>query len=120
MAKGLIRDFYRYSSEGWGPGWLVPDMLKKRWHLILGDSRKILPRLLRDLGQIDMFLHDCLHTYDHMIFEYSVVWKHLAHEGILASDDVEWNIAFYDFCRAVKARRVVIGWRLGLAAPKNI
>jgi hypothetical protein len=37
-----------------------------------------------------------------------------------ASDDVEWNSAFYDFCRAVKARRVVIRWRLGLATPKNI
>ena len=45
---------------------------------------------------------------------------HLAREGIPASDDVNWNSTFYDFCKAVNARRVVIRWRLGLAAPKNI
>lgn len=117
ISMGIVKEFHRYSPEGWGPGWLVPDWLKERWHLILGDSRRILPKLLRDLRYIDIFLHDSLHTYEHMIFEYSVAWKHLSPNGILLSDDVGWNNAFYDFCNVVRAKKIVIMERLGLAMP---
>src|SRR5687767_12401824 len=51
-------------------GWIVPDSLRKRRKLYLGDSRELLPELLQDLGNIDMFLHDSDHSYENMTFEF--------------------------------------------------
>jgi hypothetical protein len=81
-------------------GWLVPDDLRDNWELLLADARSELPKLLSRLGEIDFFLHDSLHTYDHMMFEYNLAWEHLRNNGILASDDVteDWSTAFLDFC----------------------
>src|SRR2546429_115192 len=47
-------------------GWLVPEWLRATWQVHLGDARDILPRLLNRLGKIGVFIHDSLHTYDHM------------------------------------------------------
>src|SRR5437879_11625817 len=79
------------------PGFLVPEELSARWHLHLGDTRKILPSLLGNLDQIALFLHDSEHTFDTMMFEYDTVWPHLPPGGLLLSDDVDWNDAFSSF-----------------------
>ncbi len=50
-------------------GWLVPGRLRARWQFHLGDARELLPKLLQELGAVDMFIHDSLHTHDHMLFE---------------------------------------------------
>jgi len=68
---------------GFDVGWLIPPWLKSRWTLIIGDARTELPRLLKKLETIDMFLHDSLHTYNHMMFEYIVAHKHLKSSGLL-------------------------------------
>ncbi|MBS7618990.1 hypothetical protein KEJ25_10480, partial [Candidatus Bathyarchaeota archaeon] len=44
------------------------------WNFINAGSREALPDLLRKLNQIDVFLHDSLHTYEHMSFEYETAW----------------------------------------------
>jgi hypothetical protein len=80
-------------------GWIVPSELRHRWKLILGRSQEQLPPLLRELQKIDAFLHDSEHTYEVMMFEYETVWPHLRDRGVLLSDDIHWNGAFYDFAR---------------------
>jgi predicted O-methyltransferase YrrM len=71
------------------PGdFLVPDGLRDRWHLIVGDSRSELPALLEELGTIDCFHHDSLHTFEHMTWEYQTALPHLAAGGVLSSHDV--------------------------------
>jgi predicted O-methyltransferase YrrM len=69
-------------------GWLIPESLKARWELHLGKSEEILPTLFSKLKQIDVFFHDSLHTYDHMMFEYQSCWDYLKEGGILFSDDI--------------------------------
>ena len=83
-------------------GWLVPDSVRKRWKLILGDSKEVLPRLLSECGEIDIFLHDSDHSYEHMIFEFRTAWKHLNRNGMLLAHDINQNKAFEDFIREVK------------------
>jgi predicted O-methyltransferase YrrM len=61
---------------------------RARWEYIVGDTRQELPLLLARLGRIDMFHHDSLHTFAHMMWEYETAWGHLAPGGILASHDV--------------------------------
>jgi hypothetical protein len=56
--------------EGKKAGWMVPDELRKRWTLHLGDAKELLPKVLAELGSIDIFIHDSLHSYDHMLFEF--------------------------------------------------
>jgi predicted O-methyltransferase YrrM len=67
----------------------IPANLLQRWELIIGDSRDELPRLLRRCGKIDLFYHDSLHTWEHMLFEYGTALPYLTERGVLASDDVE-------------------------------
>jgi len=81
------------------PGLLVPDKLRSKWDLILGDSREKLPTLLESLGEVDIFHHDSMHTRECMTFEYQTVWPYLRDDGLLLSDDATWNNAFEDFCR---------------------
>jgi predicted O-methyltransferase YrrM len=80
---------------------------RDRWHLIIGDSTIELPRLLKRLGQIDLFHHDSLHKYEHMMWEYTTAFPHLTLGGVLSSDDVNSILTlrqafqrgpFADFC----------------------
>src|SRR5437899_1463511 len=81
------------------PGWLVPDYLRARYHLFLGDSKELLPRLLSKYPTIDIFFHDSMHTFEHQYFEYSTSWPHLSDGGLLLSDDILWSPAFHKFCK---------------------
>jgi predicted O-methyltransferase YrrM len=79
------------------PGWLVPERLRHRYELVLGDVRSTLrPRLAAEPA-LDLFFHDSLHTTRQMLFEYRVAWRRLRPGGLLVSDDVFWNRAFRAF-----------------------
>jgi predicted O-methyltransferase YrrM len=80
-----------------------------RWAFLRGNSKEILPLLLRKTGTIDMFFHDSEHTYTHMMFEYTAAWKHIRRGGILMSDDVASNLAFLDFSRRVGHTPILFG-----------
>jgi len=97
-----------YLPAGREPGWVVPDWLRDRWEFHLGDARQLLPRVLRELPLLDMFIHDSLHTYEHMKFEFEIAFPFLRPRGILISDDALWNEAFWDFARAQSAKNAQI------------
>jgi len=88
-----------FLPPGKDPCWLVPEWLRPTWQVHLGDAREILPRLLAQLGKIEIFIHDSLHTYEHMLWEFEAAYPHLRSGGLLFSDDALWNNAFYDFAR---------------------
>src|SRR5579863_2368428 len=46
-------------------GAAVPARLRSRWKLNLGSSRRLLRHVLREVGGVDLFIHDSLHTYNH-------------------------------------------------------
>jgi predicted O-methyltransferase YrrM len=81
------------------PGWLVPDDLRARYRLYLGDSKELLPKIFAERPRIDIFFHDSLHTFEHMYFEYKTAWPHLSEGGLLLSDDVLWSEAFHKFLK---------------------
>ena len=82
-------------------GWLVPEELRDRWDLRIGDAKEILTPLLKEIGKIDCFLHDSLHTYDHMMWEYKRIWPYLKRGGLFLSHDVGANEAFLDFMKKI-------------------
>jgi predicted O-methyltransferase YrrM len=84
-------------------GRAIPDDLKGRWTLRLGDSRKTLGPLCAEIGPLDIFLHDALHTYTSQLREYTTAWPHIRSGGLLISDDVN-NPAFVEFADSVSVR----------------
>lgn len=110
------KNYNIHVPKGFNVGWLIPPKLRNRWTLILGDAKLELPKILRKHKVIDMFLHDSLHTYEHMMFEYTAAWKYLSKGGLLLSDDVNkhWSIAFIDFAKSRKIPYCVLFDRLGI------
>ena len=83
-------------------GWLVPEELKDRWKLIVGRSSEMLPSLLKDLRQINVFCHDSEHTYENMMFELTAAWPVLSSPGAVIVDNADWGKdAFAEFGRNV-------------------
>jgi len=82
-------------------GWAIPAQIRQeigdRHVLLLQDVREGLPALLNTIPYVDMFVHDDLHTPDHMLWEYELVWPKMRPGGVLASDDV--NHGWIEFCR---------------------
>lgn len=89
------------------PGYLVPDKLKKNWHLILGNTYEKLPELLKSLKKIDVFLHDSEHTDKTMLFEYRLAWPNIKNAGFLLSDDVSYTKAFDRFLESKKSEGII-------------
>ena len=97
-----------YVPPGRAPGWVVPDWLRGKWKPHWGDATSILPDLMNQLGAVDVFVHDSLHTREHMLFEFEQAYPFIRHGGLLLADDALWNSAFLDFARSVGAPRAQI------------
>ncbi len=110
---------------GRSSGWAVPDRLKERWDLRLGPSQELLPRLADELDGIGLFLHDDLHTPEHLAFELAVVRPRLGAGAVVLADNTRWTgEAFPRFARDVGARVVrrgrgdLVGLRYPVRQPE--
>jgi len=81
-------------------GMAVGDRFGNRWKYIKGSSRRRLPALLSELGQIDLFIHDSLHSEHNVRFEMDLAWTALRPDGALVVDDVDANWGFRTFVDA--------------------
>jgi hypothetical protein len=72
-----------------------------RWTYIKGSSRRRLPKLLHNLGQIDLFIHDSLHSERNVRFELDRAWPTLGPRSALVVDDIDANWGFRSFTRTV-------------------
>ena len=80
-------------------GFLVPNNLRSRWKLYIGTSREMLPKILSEVGKVDVFLHDSEHTYENVMFELNEVWNYLRKGGLILIENFEWSEAPYHFTR---------------------
>ena len=92
-----------YLPAGKETGWIVPEELRDRWTLLMGDAKEVLPDLLDELGAVEIFLHDSDHSYEHMMWEFRVAWRAVASGGLLISDDIWYNESFFDFAKLARA-----------------
>ena len=89
-------------------GIAVPDRLRDRWTYVSGTSRQRLRHLLAELGEIDLFIHDSIHTGSTTHFELESAWRVLRPGGALLVDDVYQNLAFREFVEAMRPRWSVV------------
>ena len=74
----------------------VDPAVRRRWTYERGAVRRKLPGVLEQ-GTVGLFVHDALHTYASMEFEFRAAWHRLLEGGLLIADDVALNTAFRDF-----------------------
>jgi hypothetical protein len=79
-----------------------------RWSYIEGSSRLRLPKLLAHLGQIDLFVHDSLHSERNVRFEMDRAWAVLKPGGALVVDDVDANWGFRSFTQTFSGHQSMV------------
>lgn len=94
------------SLSGMEPGWLVLDHLRERWTLTMADSisflRTTVPRLLagqNPVPGVSLFLHDSLHTFEHVAEELRLVSSFLTRPAVVCVDNVDMpgGVAFEEY-----------------------
>lgn len=81
-------------------GRAVRGELKHRWTYVKGTSRRHLPGLLKEIGPIDLFIHDSAHSEYNTSFELAQAWRALKPGGVVMADDIDYGSAFLDFASA--------------------
>jgi hypothetical protein len=81
-------------------GIAVADHLQHRWSYILGSSRRRLPDVLEARGEIDLFVHDSLHSERNVRFEMDRAWPTLRPGGAIVVDDIDVNRGFHSFTQS--------------------
>ena len=89
-------------------GAAVPDSLRPGWTYVKGSSRRRLPALLRQLGAVDLFVHDSRHSERNLRFELEAARSTVRDRGVLIADDVDLNCALHRFVRAHPDDEVLI------------
>jgi hypothetical protein len=79
-------------------GWLVPPDEQQDYQLVVGDSAQVLPPLLAQT-EVDLFIHDSNHHYEHEAGEYRIVGPRLAPAGVILSDNAHAVPALADYSR---------------------
>jgi hypothetical protein len=78
----------------------VDQLHRKRWSYIKGSSRRRLPAVLAELGEIDLFVHDSLHSEQNVRFEMESAWTVLRDGGAIVVDDIDASAGFHAFTHA--------------------
>jgi predicted O-methyltransferase YrrM len=89
-------------------GAAIPPHLRSNWKLVLGTTSEKLKEVLSSIGEIDIFIHDSLHSYKNMLYEYEAAWPFIKERGLLISDDVSANNAFHDFCMKLELKPFIL------------
>lgn len=97
-----MRDIYDIRHDVSEVGWVVNESLRDRWELVIGDSVKEMSSTLPKIPPIDLFYHDSLHEYEHMLSEYQTAIEYIKESGILMSEDTHLNQAWEDFIKSNK------------------
>jgi len=89
-------------------GVAVGNRFAGRWSYIRGPSRRRLPELLAWLGQMDLFIHDSLHSERNVRFEVDRAWVALRAGGTVVVDDIDANWGFRSFTQAFSGHQSLI------------
>ena len=81
-------------------GMAVDGRFPDRWSYISGSSRRRLPELLAQLHEIDLFVHDSLHSAHNVRFEVDRAWAALPPGGAVVIDDIDANRGFWSFTQS--------------------
>jgi len=80
-------------------GVAVTDACRGRWSYLEGSSRQRLPPLVADVGHVELFIHDSLHTARNTAFEADQVASAMPSGSVMVIDDIRMHEGFAIFAR---------------------
>ena len=80
-------------------GAAVTDACRARWSYLAGASSQRLPPLVAEVGQLDLFIHDSLHTAKNTVFEMEQAASIMSPGGVMLVDDISTHQGFAIFAR---------------------
>jgi len=105
LENGVLHSFdlgakYGDEQQAYPVGFIIPEELKKKWVLHVGDSKKLLGPFFDSLKdeKIQLFLHDGEHTYTNVHSELTLAWTHMDRGAILI-DNCDWTQAPEEFAK---------------------
>ena len=104
-------------------GMAIPRERRHRWTYVPGTARQQLPGLLSELKQIDVFIHDSLHTGRNQLFELESAWSAMRDGAVAVVDDIDHSLAFRTFVGRGEHRRWMAAKHVtgpGLAAESGL
>jgi hypothetical protein len=89
-------------------GIAVTERFRPRWSYIKGTSKQRLPGIISKLGQIDLFIHDSLHSEQNVRFEIDRAFAALRPGGAIVVDDIDSNWGFRTFTQTFSGHQSMI------------
>jgi hypothetical protein len=86
----------------------VTDACRSRWSYLEGSSRKRLPSLAREVGHMEMFIHDSLHTARNTLFEMEQAASVMPVGGVMLVDDIDSHEGFLTFASRHPGYRTIV------------
>ena len=80
-------------------GVAVTDACRDRWSYLEGSSRQRLPSLVAEVGHVELFIHDSLHTARNTVFEMEQAASRMPPGGVMLVDDISMHTGFAGFAR---------------------
>lgn len=80
-------------------GVAVTDEFRSRWTYLEGESQQRLPPLVAEVGKVELFIHDSLHTAKNTLFEMEQAASIMPPGGVMLVDDIRGHDGFATFTR---------------------
>jgi hypothetical protein len=80
-------------------GAAVTDACRPRWSYVEGSSRQKLRPVVTEVGHVEMFIHDSLHTTRNTLFEMEQAASAMPVRGVMLVDDIDSHEGFTTFAR---------------------
>jgi len=89
-------------------GAAVTAACRTRWSYIEGSTRNRLPPLVDEIGHVEIFIHDSLHTPRNVIFEMEQAASAMRPGGIMLVDDIMTHNGFATFLKRHPGYQTII------------
>jgi hypothetical protein len=80
-------------------GVAITESCRPRWTYVEGESRQRMPSLVTEVGKVDLFIHDSLHTFKNTLFEMEQAASVMPPGGVMLIDDIRSHDGFATFAR---------------------
>jgi Methyltransferase domain len=80
-------------------GVAVTEPYRSRWTYLEGESQRRLPPLVAEVGKVELFIHDSLHTAKNTLFEMEQAASIMPPGGLMLVDDIRGHDGFATFAR---------------------
>ncbi len=82
-------------------GFLIPENLKHRWSLFVGDDKDNLPIMIKALKEIDFAHYDSNKSYQARVFFFNLIKDNLSEDCVIIFDDIIDNDHFFDLSQSL-------------------